>query len=59
MVREFVELKLIGEKQMTEMATFTGASSAKETSKSCDNIPWLKAKNLVIRLQMRIAKAAR
>jgi RNA-directed DNA polymerase len=44
---------------MTEMATSIGASSAKVTSKSWDNIPWVKAKNLVTRLQMRIAKAVR
>lgn len=41
------------------MATSIGASSAKVTSKSWDNIPWVKAKNLVTRLQMRIAKAVR
>jgi RNA-directed DNA polymerase len=44
---------------MTRVATSIGASSAKETSKTWDNIPWVKAKNLVTRLQMRIAKAVR
>ena len=44
---------------MAGMATFTGASSAKVTSKNWDNFPWNKAKALVTRLQMRIAKSVR
>jgi RNA-directed DNA polymerase len=50
---------LIGEKQMTEVETSTGASSAKINAKTWDNLPWQKAEKLVFRLQMLIAKAVR
>lgn len=45
-----------GEKQMTTTESI-GASSANLDAKSWNKLPWLKINKLVLRLQMRIAKA--